>query len=440
MLNANRFLKLCEFFLLFCVLALQIHLLGSQFGLQQGHDVSRFFEVIDHVSPGKPLPGTRECFNCFHPPFSFFSVKILSLLVGNVPLSSQIFSWVSMLFAFLLLRASLKRMGVLSSLEGIVFLYLSSALPIFIFLSTASDYEPATYFFTMLSLYFSTALYWNSAGEKLSARRLILLCALLLSFTGGLLNKYTGLLSFAIPFCIVLVRNPEVLWKTMKEQLVVFLIVALLVSPLYISRNFAQEGDLFPMNMSWLTRIELAKQRSIRNEDVIGFFTHTMRIPREFFSERTSPIQDSVVHRIWLQTWIREKYIGGPQSPLSDLISTFYYFFFLVPVTVGSLLFVLRSRRQADAFHSFGTVLLSLSCIFFLAMLIFIFKYPVWNWGVIKAKYIAPALLWMPFATAYCIHCALLTQKLSHYRPLIFYGSLGLLLLFVVLNYTVPVY
>ena len=438
--NVNRLLRLCEFSLLFCVLALQIHLLGSELGSQQGHDAFQFFEVVDHVSPGKLLPGTRECFNCFHPPFSFFSVKILSLLVGNVPLSSQIFSWVSMLFAFLLLRASLKRMGVLSSLEGIVFLYLSSALPIFIFLSTASDYEPAAYFFTMLSLYFSTALYWNSAGEKLSARRLILLCALLLSFTGGLLNKYTGLLSFAIPFCIVLVRNPEVLWKTMKEQLVVFLIVALLISPLYISRNFAQEGDLFPMNMSWLTRIELAKQRSIRNEDVIGFFTHTMRIPRKFFSERTSPIQDSVIHRVWLQTWIREKYIGGLQSPLSDLISTFYYFFFLVPVTAGSLLFIIRSRSHTDAFHSFGKVLFALSCIFFLAMLAFIFKYPVWNWGVIKAKYIAPALLWMPFAVAYCVHYILHIKMFSRFRPLIMSGSLALLLLFVFLNYTVPIY
>jgi len=261
---------------------------------------------------------------------------------------------------------------------------------------------------------------------------------------GGMEAKYTGTVSLSIPFIVVAIRcRGRLRFRAFTALLFVCLLTALLISPLYIGRNYAQTKELFPINMSWNHERQLESAHAKRDADYIGFFAHAFRFPKEFFTELDAPIRDSFFHIVWLQTWKLEDNtveLLGPKSPLSGRISNVYFFLFFPLFLIGNLLFFTRVRKHTDALHDFGKILFAIALIFILAQTSLFFSFPLWRYEVMKAKYIAPALLWILFASAYCIYFALQLKVLERFRPYVTYGSLGLVLLYVIFNHVVPVY
>lgn len=433
-----------EYLLLALVILLKPFLLYTQWGILQGFDASQYIITMRNFEFGETIPSIYKCFNCYHPPLSFLSANTINLTgIKEIP-SSQLLSWISIGLAFLALRATLKHIGLLRTHIGVLFLYLTCALPVFIFLSTASTYESLSYLFSILTLYLGILLYWNPEAGRLTNRRIFLLCLLLITLIGGLETKYTGVVNLGIPFIIVAIRyKGNMRLRCFSKLILLSLIAAIFVSPLYIGRNYTQSKELFPVNMNWRLKDELVVVRAERDSDIIGFMAHAFRIPKGFFSISDDSIKNSFVHTVWFQTWK----IEGSQlrkfnldSHGASMISSLYYFLFILPFIAGSTLFVIRARKRNDALHDFGKVLLGIVCIFVLAQTSFFYKFPMWKYGIMKAKYIAPALLWIVFASAYCVHVALQLKCLQKFRPFITYGSLGLVLLYVVLNHVVPVY
>ena len=443
MTNVSQQYRRIEYALLALALFLKGYLFFREWGSLQGFDAKIFISAAELFKPGQPFPGINDCASCYHPPFSFLSTMMTNWIVGDLVVSSQILSWLSLLLAFLPLRAALKHIGILHTLPGILFLYCTSALPIFIFLSTASTYDSAAYLFSILTLYLSILLFWDPPVQWHFKKRLMHLVFLLFTLVLGLQNKYTGILNIGIPCIVVLIRCRPALLRSCSEIAIIGLLTAILISPIYIRRNYLQEGELFPTYMGMHFERDLERLRALRDADRFDYIAYIMRITDRSFLELNTPLDNSFFHTIWLQTWKRENNhweLHGPKSALSGYISNVYFFLFILPVLLGSTLFAFRRRKQQEPLHDFGNILLLLSTLFSLAQLAFAYVYPLGMQEVIKATYIAPALLWIPFASGYCVHSAQLSQKFLRYKPFISTGLLGFLLLFVVLNHTVPVY
>lgn len=431
-----------EYLLLVLVLVLKAYLLLSQWGVPQGFDIDHFLTVLDYIRMSPTYPGIRDCYNCYHPPFGFLAATLLSRLTGNGITAAELLSTLSIVGIIFSLRHILKHTGLLHSLFGVLFLYFTAGLPLFVFLSWEVSFETVSFLWTVLTLLISVELLW---GTPVSHHRG---ATLTLALTGvlalGMYTKFPGILNFCIPFVVLCVRaQSRSAFRAIPVLLLSCVLAALIASPLYYYRYYQTEGKIFPINMEWTGgKIEMEmmyKRREMRGRNPLVFFLDIVRIP-SFSPGSIEPDNSSFWDIMWFHTWkrpfrLRDNRNLSP-SPLSDI----YSYLFLLPVLLGTALFLKNFQKQRTALSDCGMILLIIGLLFCAAQLRIAFLFPAWTWAVMKAKYIAPAVLWVPFTVAY------FAQVLStRWQQKTFHGQYILvcitcLIAFAVLNHTIPIY
>jgi hypothetical protein len=151
------------------------------------------------------------------------------------------------------------------------------------------------------------------------------------------------------------------------------------------------------------------------------------------------PVLDSFYHSIWLHTW-RFDAILGPQVTYTLPVSDFYIRIFSYILPVGTAYFALRHRRIPQSWRQVGWLLLAIALMFTASALSFAWQYPLWDWRVFKAKYLTPALLWLPYATAVLFADRGLLSLGAPTVRLLQRGGLLLLIAFMCTNHLLPVY
>jgi hypothetical protein len=214
-------------------------------------------------------------------------------------------------------------------------------------------------------------------------------------------------------------------------------IAAVLVAPLYYTRYYKPLGEVFPQAMEWRRSDDLRLVLKLRDSNRWAFFLHMVRLPAEPITGTQEPVRDSFIHSIWLQTWKRDTVLGE-EGRLALTVSDFYVRAGGLIAFGATLLFSFRRQRLPAAWRDLGRVLLVVSVAFCVALLWFGWKYPLWDWRVFKAKYITPAILWVP----YCV--AIVVVSVAARAP--WWNRLGapagvfVLLIFMFTNHVLPVY
>ncbi|MGH7439502.1 MAG: hypothetical protein ACRENE_27755, partial [Polyangiaceae bacterium] len=384
-----------------CLVLLKLDVLYDNWGVPQGFDRIPWIDVFRVTQWFRPFPDPKSMFASYHPPLSYLLARCIFRFYPHEVECSQILSTAAMLVALLALRSTLRTIGVLWTLAGFVMFYCAASLPLLVWLAIETSYDSLVFMWVVLALAISVKLFWAPVPRTWwrSPRYLAGIVSLGLVLAAGLLTKFNTLFAFGLP-CIVLVvrRGRRIRLRELGLALAPIALGALLAAPLYYTRYYKPLGVLFPSAMDWRRADDLAAARKLRDADRLRFALNLVRFPREPIVGSPDPVRDSFIHSIWFQTWKRDSIIG-PQSKLSLAVSDLYArasLFFVLP---GTLLLFLRRRKLPQAWRDLGWVLLPLSAAYCLSLLYFGWKYPLWDWEPFKAKYITPALLWIP----YCI-------------------------------------
>lgn len=434
--------KIIEWCFLAALLVLRVQLLRMQWGHLQGFDAGPYMEMFERVDWFQAIPDVRASFTSYHPPLTYLLNKLIFFVYPHAVESSQMLSWLSVTGGLLFLRATLKYIGVLWTIPGICLFYLGASLPLFIFLSYVSSVDPLSFFWMMLALYLSVRLFWDlpEGRYRYGWRELLLVIFLMLTLAAGLLTKFTGLLSMALPFLVILVRAQR--GKLLQGAVLAFALcgcTALIVSPFYYAQYYRDEGKIFPISLEWQRVETLQEVRYERDTHPIQFVSHMLRIPEKGFWKDSEPTMDSFFHSIWLQLWKRDAILGS-QSPLSLLLSNMYIVIFFCTLVLGMVYFPVFYSRRMQAWNQLGYLLFGIALIFFLAMIVFAYQYPVWDWRVFKAKYMIPAFLWIPYCVGLIVHDTLRAIRIPWLRILAGASAVLVVFVFMFLNHVLPVY
>lgn len=424
---------------LLCITAiLKFSLFYRRLGILYGYDAGEFTRTVQAYDFSGSLPALDAFFTSYHPPVSFFMAKFISILTGsNVIIGSQVLSFFSLLCSFLLLRGILRRIGLLHTVHGIVFLYLSASVPLFVRLATNSTYDSLVFFLGVATLYVSTELFWNPKSfslRKSECKKNLVLLFLILTI--GLLTKYSCVLHLAIPFIVLMVRSKptHVLQHCVVVSLLCILAIGA-VSPFYYHRYYKQTGDWMPMAMDWkIPKAGLSRIRAVRDKHKLAFTLHTLRMPLTHFTA-ISPIADSLPQEVWFEMW---KPITPFQSGISKYMPDVYVHAFLPIFAFGFFLFFTRYRKRGNAVSDFGWILTVCAGIFLLSLLYFGYSYPIYQWLVFKAKYVPFVVLWITYLCALGMTSSFKKLEGTKFAALTSSAALWIVTAMIILNHTTP--
>jgi hypothetical protein len=421
---------------------LKLYFLGYVWGRAQGFDVGQWFHMFRGTQWFRALPSPRSGISNYHPPGSHLLGRLVYAIYPHPVEASQILSTLSLLVAFFALRSTLRRIGWLTTLPGLWLLYGGMSLPLMVWLAAETGYDPPALGWFMLALPVSTALFWGPTPPVRRCRAAFAsrLALLVLVFAGGLFNKFTALLAFSIPFLIILIRRGLRAWfRELWAPATAAVLAVLLVLPLYYNRYYKTEGTWMPAAMEWLRPHDLKVARAARDAAPWRFVRNMLRIPQQPVAGAGQPVVDSFYHSVWLHTWKFDTAMG-PQAPLGVPVSDGYVRAFAYVLPVGTVLFLLRQRHLPSSWRHLGWLLLAIAALFTASALSFAWQYPLWDWRVFKAKYLSPALLWVPYATAVVFADRGLGALETRTARWIQRAGLSLVLAFMCVNHLLPVY
>lgn len=432
---SDTFPRTKEQLLLWTFLVLHFTLLFVHWGNISGHDALEFLGTLKDTNLFGPLPDLYTYRTSYHPPLSFLLAKLLSFSTGNLITGTQLLSSASILGTFLLLRSTLRQINLLQTTPGVIFLYLSSSLPLYVYLSRAITYDSLQFFFTILTLHLSIRFFWQHSSTSPPRRnKASVFLPLAVVLTAGLFTKYSALLNFSLPLFVILIRfHKPTSRASLASCLLAWSIAISASAPFYYTRYYQREQSWMPIGMEWQRKEDVSSARTLRDAHPILFILYVLRMPENLFLDEY-PLQDSLWHRLWFDMWKGDP-SWGPQTKASDVMSTFYATTFIPLFLLGLFLFILKKNRSRSALSDFGWILFLQGALSCAALLIFAYQYPLFDWGVFKAKYIPIALL---FAT-YCI--AIATHFIRQYVKWITSSSIFIgLLIFMMANHLLPVY
>lgn len=436
-------LRRVELLLTTCLVLLKIHVLHDAWGRLQGFDAGPWLDVFHATHWFERLPRPEEFFASYHPPLSYLFCRWIFFVYPHEVEASQILSTLSMLGATFALRSSLRTIGMLWTLPGLSILYVGASIPLIVSLAVETSYDALVFMWFMIALALSKRLFWwrLPAAFWRSPYCLARLTALAIALSAGLLTKFNGLIAFGVPFLVILTRRG--FKGVLREGPVAgaaAMCAVIAVSPLYYSRYYKPFGQVFPTAIDWLRANDLKRALALRDSNRWAFILHMVRIPERSITGTQEPIRDSFIHSIWLHTWKLDISVG-PQAPFSLAISDLYIRGAPFVLAVAAVVLVVRARRLPVAMRDFGIVLGVIAMTFCAGQLYFAWKYPLWDWGVFKAKYMTPAVLWIAFSVG-----ALVDTWASHRPSAPFWDRfktdavLVLVLAFMCTNHLVPVY
>ena len=207
-----------------------------------------------------------------------------------------------------------------------------------------------------------------------------------------------------------------------------------MAAPFYYVHYYQSEGNWMPVGMEWQQPENLARARSLIKNKPFSYVMNSIRIPPRLF-QRDYPVQNSLWHRLWFDAWKGDA-VWGPQTKFSEAVSTFYAMAFLPVFLFGMFLFLWKRSRENNAISDFGWLLFLQSSLLCAGLLTFAYRYPLFDWGVFKAKYAPLVLLFAVYCISIVIHSV--TKRILK-RELSTALLIGLLV-FMSINHLLPVY
>ena len=431
-----------EALLALSLVLLKLHVLYDTWGRAQGYDRGVWLDMLHAVRWFEPLPASAALSCSYHPPLSFLIGRLIYLLYPHDVEASQISSTLAVLVAFFSLRYVLRFLGWLWTLPGMCLLYGGVSIPLIVSLGVETTYDSWVLAWFMLAVAVSVSVFWHQPSpgwwkDNPVARRVALLGLVL---AAGLLNKFSGLLALAVPFVIICVRRGiKTTFREFGAPMVAVLIAIVAVAPYYYEHNYKGQGEWMPGGMEYWRGQELAQARAERDAAPFTFIAHMLRYPLKSPSNPQEPVWDSFVHSNWLHTWTKDVVLGK-QGEASLAMSRLYSGVLAVLTLAGTALFFIRRRRIPSTWRHLGWVILCIAAYESVAALAFAWKYPLWDWRVFKTKYMSPAVLWIPYATAVGFADDWFVAR--HATWLRWFETVGFyaLVAFVLVNHLLPVY
>lgn len=433
-----------EHFLLIAFIALRSWALYETYKHPAGFDAGAHMEMLKLISwehPGIPL---HDHFYAYHPPLGFLLARSLMVLGLTPEASVQWISFSASLIAFLFVRQTLKYIQALRSPAGLIFLYGAFCIPIQIFLSISINLDILVFAVASIVLYLSIRLFWRpfphlfthpKAHPKISRILPWALSPLIIFFLAlGMMFKFSGLLIFAIPPTVAMLRPLKAKWLKHCIWAALLSAVALaLVFPYYFTRYYRTEGTFFPNNGNWIIADAQREAREKRSANPVQFFV-------DFFDETHVHTDPGIRHRdyevlrfsdTWRDFWIKDQFLSG--TPDESLwLGKKYFWMFPMLMLIGFPLFLLQLRLWKP-WQRFGVIVVGYSLLQLLSFISYLYSEPFAGWGPAKGIYVAP----MALGIAYII------SELGgeHIPPRWRQWALFILLLaFIAANHVVPAY
>jgi len=425
-------------------------LLWHRWGMSIGFDNDEHLEMVGMWNWTTPILDIDKTFYAYHPPLGFLTARAVSMLGFENIVSVQLASFAMSFIAFMFLRMTLRRLGLLWKPGGIAFLYITSSIPLQLFLATSFNLDVFILAAASVALYLSMGMHWKDTWfARLSPITHGATLAVVIG--AAMLTKFSGVLLLAIPFAAA-VFTPG--WARLHRRFATSAAVAamamLMVAPYYYGRYYVKTGEVFPSNNTLFIRDELEAARDVRDQDPIGYI-------EKFFLPTTAHAigyehRDTAQPRLfdtWKDFWIPDNWLtwqpnlaemyGRPQysqSRSAQFMSYFYIISMPFVVAAGLVLFLL-SWKHNRLWRRFGMVILGFSTLQILSLVYFVFSQPL-AWAIpAKGIYVAPSLwgagflLCMPAA----FHWKSPAFTLAMQRV-----TLSLAAAFMLVNHLLPVY
>lgn len=426
-----------EYVLLAITVILKFSLFYKRMGTLRGDDSFSFIQTVRTYTITGPLPALDTFLTSYHPPMSFLIIKMTELLMGvDEILASQILSYFCLLGSFLLLRSILKKIHMLHTVHGIVFLYLTASVPLFVQLATDSTYDTLVLLLGVATLDLSIKMFWHpeffSLKNNESRKNMLLLFMIL---TVGLFTKYSCILYFSVPFFVLLIRcNKQQIIKNAVATSLVCILAVGVVAPFYYQHYYVQTGDWMPMGMDLRIPGAISKIRKNRNTHKIAFTMHMMRVPLTHISDM-STIGDSLPQEVWYEIWKpRRPFYSGSARYMPDI----YLYAFIPLFLIGMTIFAVRYRRRGNETSDFGWILTACAAIFLLSLLYFGYSYPYFVWKPFKAKYVPFAVIWITYLCSLGITASFKKFNVKRFPALSSSAAISLVTAMIILNHTIP--
>ena len=399
----HLFSRRLEYFFLCVFLLSRLWLFFVTRGVPVGWDTDAHLEMLTDLPWSDAMWDIHSHFYAYHPPLAFFLARCVLLLGANPVTSVQIVSALASLIGFFYLRASVRVLQMLNSWQGIGFLYVTSSLPVQIYLAHSINMDVLLYAEACAALFYSLQLFSAQNAVASSARTVRTSVLLVLSLVLAMYTKYSGLLLLAIPVLIAATSSTffNCTVRRITGACALGVVVLVLAFPYYFGRQYTQSGHFFPSNMDFenYDKAALMNDRSKRDENPVLFLT-------QFFggsSEGSTRIQerDQAVMRLentWKDLWAGSKN-NVQQSRSSLFLSVCYGAFAPLFLLVGLIALAYR-RSRWTRWESVGCALIAFSLLELVFLLFYSYQYPHVIGIPNKLIYISPALLGFGFLLA----------------------------------------
>ncbi len=375
-----------------CVLLLAARTIDflRRFGESIGFDAGHHLEVVNAISWDKPFLGVRDLFYGYHPPLGFLLVRTVQWFGFDEVRSAQILAFIASILAFVILRATLRRLKLLEFPAAVAFLYLGAALPIQFYLQMSINLDVLILALASMVLYVSVRIFTETARTWPARIGGWTLLAVLLA--AGMMIKYSGLFLFLIPLVVALTlpaRIPGSRSRVCLSACMACAIGALLVFPYYYNRYYATERTPFPMNVEWIMTDELRDHRDNRDRDPLHYALQIVS-PSPVHVTAGITERDYQMPRLldsWRDFWIRERTFFGTASPVAKTIGIFSLFIATLLCPHGLCVFLGYPKRPV-AWRRLGWISLSLGTLYVAGLAHHLWNFP--SFGPSKGIYVAP--------------------------------------------------
>lgn len=429
-------LFLCSF------LALRAMELYLQWGREVGFDLKSHIEYMRQIDWSNPLIPPLATGYSYHPPLGFLLPELLYPLglseIGAIHAVSAAFGIV----AFVALRATLSRIGLLRTAGGVAFLYFTSSLPIVVFLARSVSIDSHILAYAAVTLYLSIRIF---ATTETRLVRFLLQCVCGIVLALAMMTKASGLLLFALPLLVIAVEafhaTPRLRRAEWKHWLAGLAVIGAVSSayflPYYIVRYYEQKGTVIFLDGMPSDYVMQNHARTERDKNRVGFVT-AMFLPTSAH-QMSLNVRDRATPRLsdtWKDVWVKDEWLGK-SAPAQRAVGTFYWTIAPLFLLFGAAAFA-RTVRRADAWSKLGVLLGGFAAIQLLALIAFVYRMP-WGGAVpSKAVYIAPAGWFLGYLVASI--CLWETALVKGFRA----GALRYCVLatavFMTINHLLPVY
>jgi hypothetical protein len=425
---------LCSFFVI-----LKLILLIHTWNVFVGFDRQEHLNMIFLTGFTKIDTQIFSSFYSYHPPLAFLLPRTLFLMGFPSVVSVQLVSAICMLVSFFFVRDTLRSLHILTRPKSIAFLYITYGIPLNVYLSYSINMEAVLFAWVSMALYASVKMY-QAQDQGKRVPMILWMLAVTFSLAAGLLTKFTALVFLCVPFLVFLFFVPHLTLKKLLLPVCAVLFAISLAFPYYEFRYHKTEGTWFPTNTNHFDADAQKTAREERDADTIGFF-QTFLTPNPTLKEEKGwqyrdigylRLEDTWKDFWIMDQWLIERYSPGKPPSIALGIGTMYIYT-MAMLLIGGLVLLLIRKPLEDAWDHWGYVALSFSAVLCLALLAYIYQNP-WAGSLSnKALYIAPTTWGLGYI--YAEYARYFQKKDS--MKMIF---LGVLVLFLGVNYVVPVY